>query len=181
MIATGGSGREKEGDIPRGGIFVRRMEREVTGPAEIDRILQACSCCRVAFATGGAPYIVPLNFGWRRREGGLTLYFHGAPQGRKAALAAQRPLVGFELDCGHQLQEAGEACGYSYFYESIVGAGRLEPVEDPAEKREALGCIMAHYTGRADWAFPQQALQQVLVLRLEVSQLSCKAHRPGGR
>lgn len=160
---------------------MRRNEREVTDQAQIDRILRDCGCCRLAFSTQGAPYLVPLNFGFQRREGKLYLYFHGAHQGRKAQLAAQRPLVGFELDTGHQLQPAQEACGYSYFYESIVGTGRLEPVEDPSAKREALGIIMAHYTGRTDWAFPEQALQQVSVLRLEVEELSCKAHRPDGR
>ena len=157
---------------------MRRSEREVTDPAQIQRVLEGCDCCRVAFATEGAPYIVPMNFGACRREGKLCLYFHGAPQGRKAQLAAQRPLVGFEMDTGHQLLTADAACGYSYFYESIVGTGRLEPVEDAAEKREALNCIMAHYTGREGWEIPDAALAETQVLRLAVEELSCKAHQP---
>ena len=160
---------------------MRRSDRELRDPGQLLEIIDACKVFRLAMAAEGRPYLVPLNFGYAYEGGQFEFYFHSALQGRKLDLLRQNPQVCFELDCGHQLQEAGEACGYSYFYESIVGAGRLEPVEDPAEKREALGCIMAHYTGRADWAFPQQALQQVLVLRLEVSQLSCKAHRPGGR
>ena len=95
---------------------IRRQERAVTDAQQIEAILQKCTCCRLGFNDNGEIYIVPLNFGYRWADGTCTLYFHGAPEGRKAALLKGRPHVGFELDCGYALQSAETACGYSARY-----------------------------------------------------------------
>lgn len=40
----------------------------------------------------------------------------------------------------------------------------------------ALRCIMRHNTGREDWAFSPQAVQNVAVFRLDVEEISAKEH-----
>lgn len=155
---------------------IRRQERAVTDAQQIEAILQKCTCCRLGFNDNGEIYIVPLNFGYRWADGTCTLYFHGAPEGRKAALLKDRPHVGFELDCGYALQSAETACGYSARYQSIIGTGRAKPVEDPEEKLLGLTLLMEHTAGAGDWTFSPEALQQTFVFKVLVDTLSCKEH-----
>ena len=69
---------------------MRRKDREITGRENIEPILRACKTCRVAMIADGAPYVVPLNFGYTWDDDGLTLYFQ-RPQGQEDRRAARRP------------------------------------------------------------------------------------------
>ena len=57
---------------------MRRSDREITDRAEIVRIIDACDCCRVGFATEDGVYIVPLNFAFIENGALGAFYFHGA-------------------------------------------------------------------------------------------------------
>lgn len=156
---------------------MRRADREVTDPAKIQAILEEAQVCRLAFSAADAPYIVPLSFGWQQEAGGgYVLYFHGANAGRKLELLAQNPHVGFELDCGYTLKPSESACGFSAAFRSIIGTGTMELLTDPEEKRAGLTCLMAHYSPRRDWAFPEEMLARICVLRLRVRSLCGKEH-----
>ena len=115
---------------------MRRNDREVTDPREIDAILSRAKVCHVAFETDGAPYLLPLNYGYEMQNGTLKLYFHGAFEGRKAELIQKRPRTGFAIDVENGMIEAKTACGYGYRYESIVGSGVCEALEDVREKTQ---------------------------------------------
>lgn len=155
---------------------MRRADREVTEPAKIQAIFHDAAVCRLAFSAEDAPYIVPLSFGWQQENGEYVLYFHGANAGRKLELLKQNPHVGFELDCGYALKPAELACGFSAAFRSIIGTGTLEALTDPADKRAGLTCLMAHYSPRRDWAFPEEMLARICVLRLRVTSLCGKEH-----
>ncbi|MBP3485907.1 MAG: pyridoxamine 5'-phosphate oxidase family protein [Oscillospiraceae bacterium] len=155
---------------------MRRTDREITDPKTITAIIRRCDCCRVGFAAPEGVYIVPLSFGYEEAEGRRTFYFHGAPEGRKFDLIQSCPTVGFELDTDYALHETDSACGYSCRFQSVIGTGVIRPVTDPAEKRQGLACIMDHLSGRADWDFPDQAVRSTAVFRLDVADMTCKAH-----
>jgi len=154
---------------------MRRHEREITDPAQITALLQRCRVCRVGFYDNGEVYIVPMNYGFTEEEG-LCFYFHGAKEGRKAALIAQKPEVGFELDADYELIAADFACGYSARYASIIGQGVIEAVEQAEEKRRGLQLLMQHETGRDHWEFSDAHLEAVAVFRLRVTEFACKGH-----
>lgn len=160
---------------------MRRQDREVTDDARIREIINSCSVCRLGFCDGDEVYIVPLNFGYEEADGKYVFYFHGAKAGRKAELirryasAPERLRAGFELDGEAGLVDGGErACEYSMRYHSVIGSGCVAEVDDPAEKKRALDCIMAHYTDKAAWDYPEAMLKAVGVFRLEAEKLSCK-------
>lgn len=155
---------------------MRRADREITDPSALQAIFQEASVCRLAFSAEDAPYIVPLNFGWQQEAGHYVLYFHGAPEGRKLELLKQNPHVGFELDCGYRLKSGETACGFSAAFRSIIGTGTLERLTQPEEQRAGLACIMAHYSSRNDWSFPEKMLEHTCVLRLRVTSLCGKEH-----
>ena len=156
---------------------MRRKDREVTDPQRIEEIISACHCCRLGFCDGGKPYIVPLNFGFFRREdGGYTFYFHSAREGRKLDLIRQTGWAGFELDTGYQLHIAPTACGCSAGYQSVMGTGTVRFLTDEEERRHALLQLMRQLTGTDAWDFSDTALSQVCVLSLHVTSLTCKLH-----
>ena len=155
---------------------MRRKDREITDPEKIDTILADCTCCRLAFCDGGRPYIVPLSFGFAWENGRRVFYFHGAKEGRKIDLIRAGGTVGFELDTHYKLNEGDSACAYSARFQSVIGTGVIRPVTDPEEKCRGLACIMDHLSGRRDWTFPDQAVRSTAVFRLDVTEMTCKAH-----
>ncbi len=157
--------------------IMRRQDRAVTDPAAIEDVIRRCTCCRVGFNDGGEVYIVPLNFGYERRGAAYTFYFHGAREGRKIGLARGGPRVGFEMDVQGGLNASDVACGWSARFESVIGGGVMAVVTDQTEKSHGLELIMEHNTGRGDWPFDETMLAGVEVLRLDVTELSCKEHK----
>ena len=139
----------------------------------------------------GEAYIVPLNFGWEAEGETLTLYFHGAAEGRKLALLRQNPAVSFEMDTAHRLLpgETGCAysyayllpgatgCAYSYAYRSVMGRGVAELLTDDAEKCHGLQCVLAHCARRRDLPLDARMVRETAVIRLRVTRVTGKANR----
>lgn len=157
---------------------MRRKDREVTDAEEIRRVLDTCKVCRVGMSDEDGIYIVPVNYAYILEDRKLTLYVHGAQEGRKAGILKEGPAVGIELDCGHELVEAEKACGHSYHFSSIIGSGRAENVLDKEEKKRALGLIMRQQTDREfDMEeVPDGMLSVTAVTRIDVSDYTCKKH-----
>lgn len=153
---------------------MRRKEREVTDIKKLEKIIDACHICRVGFACKGHVYIVPVNFGYVCEGGAYTFYFHGAKEGRKMELIKESPMAGFEMDTGYELKTAAAACGYSAYFQSIVGQGKVSVVEDAEEKRKGLRAVMEHASGNGEWEFQDQMLEAVCVWKLAVTELAGK-------
>ncbi len=152
---------------------MRRKDREVTDERELLAILDECHVCRIAVHDEQGLYIVPLNFGYSYENSRLTLYFHGAKEGRKIDAARRVSPAAFEMDCGGRLIEAPTACGHGYAYKSLIGTGALSLVGDGEEKKRALALIMRCQTGR-DFTFDDKAADSVSVLRLDVDAFTGK-------
>lgn len=109
---------------------MRRHDREITDSREILSIVNDCKVIRLAMLDEqGLPYIIPLNFGYRFADGVFTFYCHSAREGRKLELLRRDPRVSFEMDCRGELQSADHACGYGYYYASVIGSGTAELIE----------------------------------------------------
>ena len=156
---------------------MRRTDREVTDQQKIQDVVGRCICCRIGFNDNGEVYIVPLNFGYQKKENTYVFYFHGAHEGRKIDLIKKNPNVGFEMDTHYKLTEADIACGYSASFQSLIGNGTMEIVEGIEEKITGLNLIMEHNTGKGDWAFDEKMINAVTVFKLIVTEMSCKDHQ----
>jgi nitroimidazol reductase NimA-like FMN-containing flavoprotein (pyridoxamine 5'-phosphate oxidase superfamily) len=157
---------------------MRKAQREITEFAALHQVVESCLVCRIAFQTGGAPYIVPMNFGLAvLEERGLRLYMHCALEGRKLDLLHQDPIVGFEMDRALELITAPRPCGYSQTYESVIGEGVLRIVESEEERVFGLSRLMEHYGARGLGAagdYDPAALALTCVLALDVTAISGK-------
>lgn len=156
---------------------MRRKDREVTGAAAIDDIINRCYCCRLGLCDEGEVYIVPLSFGYEMINGGYVFYFHGANEGRKLDIICKNPHAGFEMDTNYALNEAEAACGYSARFQSIIGKGIASIVTGREEKLHGLRLLMEHYAGKGERSFDERAVNAVTVFKLEVTELSCKEHK----
>jgi nitroimidazol reductase NimA-like FMN-containing flavoprotein (pyridoxamine 5'-phosphate oxidase superfamily) len=180
---------------------MRRKDREITGIEEKLGIVGRCKVCRLAMIDGlpvyrpipeqapyGAypadpagiePYLVPLNFGFEYREGILVLYFHCAAEGRKLDILRNngaRPIC-FEMDGAHRLIENPQGCGYSFGYESVIGKGTVEFIEDREGKVRGLELLLRHQSGQdRDFPLDPAAVDQVTVFRLRAKDWSAKKH-----
>lgn len=155
---------------------MRRKDCEVTDFKEIEKILKRCTVCRIGFSGKEVPYIVPMNFGYTLADGQITFYFHCAQKGRKMELLQQGGAVSFELDCGHAFLPAKDASETSYAYESIMGVGILERIEERDEKLRGLNLLMKHYTNIEEYAEMGKCVDGTAVLRLTSREFSGKRH-----
>ncbi len=154
---------------------MRRTDREITDPEQMDLFIAQCTCCRLAFADGIYPYIVPMNFAYERQQENRIFYFHCATEGKKLqCMENNHGAVSFELDGCHHLKSAETACQHTFCYQSIIGCGRITAVKNTEEKQVALQKIMQHYTGKVNWTFSEPVLKRTMVLKLVVKEMHCK-------
>lgn len=155
---------------------MRRKDLAVTQPEEQDRIILACDCMRLGLADGDYPYVVPVNFGYQREDGQSKFYIHSAGVGHKIELLRKNLRCGFELDTGRELHTNEAPCDFSMAYESIMGNGDIVELTAPEDKIQALQIIMDHYSGKADWEFPEKMIKATCVFCLTVREMSGRKH-----
>lgn len=158
---------------------MNRRDREVTELEEIRKILDACKVIHIGLHDSDDIYILPMNYGYTLENGELTFYMHGGNRGKKLDLVRQCSNAAFELDCGHQLIPGDKPCQYAFSYSSIMGKGKIELVDNPQEKMDALTVLMDCQTGK-HFEFNGKLVSIVSVMKLTVSEFSTK-HRPAKR
>lgn len=166
---TEGNGREHRRET------MRRADREIKEFDEIIRIMEKCDVCRIAFHDEEYPYILPLNFGMEVEGERVTLYFHGANEGKKYELLARNNKVAFEMDCDHCLLTIEKDGNCTMAYESVIGYGRLEVLSEE-EKERALDILMKHYRAE-DFAYNKAVIPQTTVMKLTVESMSGKRRK----
>jgi nitroimidazol reductase NimA-like FMN-containing flavoprotein (pyridoxamine 5'-phosphate oxidase superfamily) len=148
---------------------MRRKDKEITDPAEIEKILKEAQVCRLAMVDGNRPYVVPLSFGFE----GDSLYFHSGCKGMKIDILRVNPEVCFEMDLQGDVLEDEKPCEWTVQYRSVIGFGKAEFLEKTAEKREAFRIIMAHYSD-SSFAFTEEMLKGVVIIRVKIAEISAK-------
>lgn len=62
---------------------MRRKKRQVTDLEAIKNLVERSQVLRIALNGEEYPYVVPVNFGYEWNEDNLTLFVHGADEGKK--------------------------------------------------------------------------------------------------
>lgn len=148
---------------------MRRKDKEISDAAVIEAIIEKADVCRLGMVDGDMPYVVPLNFGFRDN----TLYFHGALKGRKIEILKKNPNVCVAFDVVDGALESEAACEWSMQYQSVIGFGTAAFVDDPEEKRQALGVIMAQYSDKT-FAFPDNKVNATGVFKVAIKTMTGK-------
>lgn len=153
-----------------------RRERQLFEINEIIKILDKSKVLHLGLVDGDEPYVVPMNYGYTMENEKLTLWLHGATQGRKLDVMRANPKVFFSMECDLQPFEGDVACRYGVGYSSLMGKGIAEIVEDVEIKKNALTYLMKTQTGK-DFEFNDKLVSVVSVIKIDVSEYTAK-YRP---
>jgi nitroimidazol reductase NimA-like FMN-containing flavoprotein (pyridoxamine 5'-phosphate oxidase superfamily) len=150
---------------------MRRREKEIQNRAEIDQSIEAALVCRLGLCKDGAPYVVPISFGYD----GQRIYFHGAVEGTKIDYMTANPRVCVEFEGDVRLTaDERSACGWSISYRSVIGHGIVAEITDPDAKLSALNQIMKHYSGQEKWAFDSGQLGRTRTWSIAIESVAGK-------
>jgi uncharacterized protein len=158
--------------MPR--YHVRRSDRELTDPAEIDAILTEGKYVTIALAREGEPYLVTMSYGFdvERR----ALYFHAATEGLKYAFMETNPRV-----CATVILDGGYVRGEcEHHYTSAVMRGRLSRVTDSSELRYGMRVLLDHLEkdspeyAQTPGLERDEAYERMAVLRLDIDEVTAK-------
>lgn len=154
---------------------MRRKDREVTDIRQIESIIEKAKVVHIGMIDGGTPYVVPMQYGYVFTDGALTLYLHGAKEGRKIDCIKKNPNVFIELETDIAPISGGDIpCKYSSAYASVMGDGTAEIVEDPKEKVFGLESIMKTQTGKA-FTVSEEMAAAVSVIKISVPRVTAKS------
>lgn len=154
----------------RRSTVMRRSDREITDYDEILELVKRCDVCRVAMFDEQYPYIVPMNFGYKVEDNGaMIIYFHGAKQGKKHDLLSKNNHVGFEMD----ISKPYEKGTITMQYESLVGFGDMEVIDEESERIEAHLAILRHYNDD-DVQVSADMMRNTCMLKLNVKHITGK-------
>ncbi|EJE7233924.1 pyridoxamine 5'-phosphate oxidase family protein [Clostridium sporogenes] len=159
---------------------MRRKEREIKDINEIFQVIENCSAVHVGMVDEGKPYVVALNFGYDREGDDLILYLHSAMEGRKMDILRKNPAVYFQMDCVNELIKTTPEtpCAYSWRFDSVMGSGNVEFIEDETGKSHALTRILQHLDKTdAQYNFPSQALSKTCAFRVCSNDFTGKRRR----
>jgi nitroimidazol reductase NimA-like FMN-containing flavoprotein (pyridoxamine 5'-phosphate oxidase superfamily) len=128
---------------------VRRADRRIESPEEIERILSEAKVMHLGLIDEGRPYVVPLHYGYKLSDEALTLYAHGAREGRKLDVIRANGTAFVELECDVSIVSGGDVpCRYGSYYASVMGQGEASVVEDVREKILGIELLMRNQTQR---------------------------------
>ena len=154
-------------------VNMRRRDREITDPEEFRQVLEKCEIVHIGMHDGEHIYVLPMNFGYEFENDKLVLYVHGSLEGKKWDLVRKNPDVSIEMDCDHYMIEAEKACQYGYAYASIMGVGKAEVLDDPAEKVKGLEVLMSGMTGKK-FEFNERLASIVAVMKITLDSYTGK-------
>lgn len=169
------SGNAYVKSVQRKGYTMRRSDREITDYNEMLEVIRRCDVCRLVLNDEEYPYIVPLNFGMEIEDDKVVFYFHGALEGKKYDLMRKNNKAAFEMDCGHTLFTDEEKGNCSMAYESIIGRGTVEILEDE-KKYDGLMVLMKHYH-KEDFKFNKAVIPMTNVFKLTVDSMTGKRRK----
>jgi len=148
---------------------MRRKERNIEDQSIIQDILNTSRICRIGLSDSDYPYILPLNYGHQDN----ALYFHCAPKGRKIDLINKNNKVCFEIESDYRLVTDEVSCKWTSEFRSLIGIGQIEILNSAEEKVKGLDIIMQQH-GKEDNHYPPKMLDKLLVLKLNIKELSGK-------
>ena len=160
---------------------MRLNKREIKDPDILRDIIESCDIVRLGLRDRDGMFIVPVNYGYDIETDGtslqLTLYIHGAKEGRKAEAFAADPSVALEMDCMDGIITGDYTCSYSCAYRSIMGNGTIRELTGEQEKIHALTRIMEHMAPGARIEFRPEMLERTGVYRIDVKNFTGKERK----
>jgi nitroimidazol reductase NimA-like FMN-containing flavoprotein (pyridoxamine 5'-phosphate oxidase superfamily) len=148
--------------------------RPLNSKAQMEEIINKCQVCYVGMIdVQNKPYVLPMNFGYKDDY----IYIHGKQSGKKIEALKNNPDVCISFSTDHQLRYVDEevACSWSMRYRSVLAYGKVEFINESAERVKALNIIMSHYSGK-EFTFNEPAVHEVQPLKIKVEKMEGRVY-----
>ncbi|TSA43635.1 hypothetical protein D4R54_00200 [archaeon] len=163
----------REGCFRMAQYHLRRSEKALDDPKEIEQLLASVRIMTVACCSGNEPYLFTVDFAWdpQARE----LWFHCATEGRKIKILQANPRV-----CVTVVEDRGYMDGEcDHAYRSLVLEGKASVVTDLSGKRRALELLARKHERQpeailARFAGNDEAVRKVGIVRVSVDSVTGK-------
>ncbi|MDO4576008.1 MAG: pyridoxamine 5'-phosphate oxidase family protein [Planctomycetia bacterium] len=156
---------------------MRRKDREITDTNAIYDLLRHAEYGTLSLSDGEVPYAVPMSVGFFLEDGVPYLCWHGAREGKKAALLRRHPKIVYSCVSECVRDFAPERLHWSFFYQSAVATGTAQEVFDLAEKSRLLHRLLEHYGEKRFFEIPRPMLETLGVWKCRIDHVTGKAHR----
>ena len=111
---------------------LRRTDRAIEDPAQMERILSRARYVTLAICGDGEPYLFVVNHGYD--AAGRRIYFHCSPEGKKVDILRGNPRA-----WGIAVEDLGYVDGEcEHKYRSVMFGGRVGFLESSEDKATAL-------------------------------------------
>jgi nitroimidazol reductase NimA-like FMN-containing flavoprotein (pyridoxamine 5'-phosphate oxidase superfamily) len=154
-------------------FHVRRRDREITDPQEMQQVLKATKYVTIALCMNNEPYLVSLSHGYDQERN--CIYFHGAPEGKKLVYAQANPQV-----WGQAVLDYGVTDECDYAYTSVHFSGKISLITDLDEKRHALETLVRQTSSTPEEKLAKvkpEKLAKTTMCRIDIDYLSGKKHQ----
>ncbi len=155
---------------------LRRSEKEIRDPDEIDRFLKKQELFTLAMCDGELPYLVTMDYAFDFET--RCFYFHCASKGRKIDILKKNAHIWGQIveDLGYIPGE----CNHGYI--SLQFSGNVGFLTDEAEKHHALDLLIEKFEENPDPAkkrfITKGALKDVKIGRIKPEQFVGKKMIP---
>ena len=155
---------------------MRRANRMVTKLEELLEIINGSKVCRVGMVDNGKPYVIPMNFGYRVVDETITIYLHGAKEGRKIEIMKHNSQICIEIDTIREIIKGENGCNYSCHFESFIGTGEAVFLDAETDKEQALNAIMKRQTGQEGFSYDKRVMAETEIIAIPLSEYSGKKY-----
>lgn len=149
---------------------MRKENREIKNISDIVALIDRINTIRIGMCDTPFPYVVPVSFGYTCEDDGLSFFFHGAKEGKKATLLARHPQVCIEGDLWQGFMDTGSSV--TCLYESFIAFGTATLVSGQ-EALDGLAALLDH-CGYKTHPIDAKALPVVNVYKVCVQSITGK-------
>ncbi len=155
---------------------MRKKEKQIRDPAEIDGLLASAKIARLGTCLEGTPYIVPMHCGYDPIE--KCVYFHTGINGKKIDHIRANPRVCVEIETDFLIHSSEFACRFTTSYQSVIATGTASLIDDISEKQRAFDIIMHQLTDTNGWDYKPEILGMVSIIRVDLEEITGRISLP---
>lgn len=151
---------------------MRRKDKEIRDPAEIEEILSSSPFCHLAMSDRDTPYCIPICYVYSKGR----IILHSASEGRKIDILSKNPKVCILVERGCEMVRGATPCDYGMKYESVMIEGTATFLSG-SKKTDALAVLETQYTKKPAGRYHEEQVKSLSVI--EVTITSCTGKRSG--
>jgi len=153
-------------------FHVRRKDREITDPGEMNQVLKSTKYVTVALCIDNEPYLVSLSHGFDEKQ--TCLYFHCATEGKKLVYLKSNNKV-----WGQAILDYGVTDDCDYAYTCVHFSGRILLVDDLTEKQHAIEVMVRQLSANPEAKLAKikpEKLAKTTMGRIDIDYMTGKKH-----